>query len=353
MRRFATCLLLFLTIHSLTFGQDCGSLKDCFMDAYQIEDFEKRASEMLAILERAKTESANDSVQAYMNTAIGMAYFDMKKYDQAEPYLNLGIEQDPSEALLAYLTLGNIELYSKRNYPEAIRYHSKVIELNEKNVWGWYYRGLANYYNRKDQQAYDDLSRAQKLIPVFKYQVINGDTIFSMQAGDTSVPKTIRSEIHYHKGYIGTLLNPQDNSVVDDFTLAIKDNPNNAGAFRERGIFYYYKKRNQEALNDLSRSVNLDDKKKSTWYYLGLTYYDLKDYARAANCLAEARKLDPNYYRAIYWEAYSVWYYSMDHKDQWADLSKRIINDFKIVANQTQDAKLAAQARDGLKQLGQ
>jgi len=352
MKLLTTVTLLFLFSLKLT-AQNCQTLKDCFMEAYQIDDLEKRASEMLKLLERAKSESANDSVQAYMNTAIGLTYYDMKKYDEAETFLKLSIEQDSSEALYSYLNLGNIELYVKNNHTSAIDYYTKVIELNEKFVYGWYYRGIANYYNRTEQEAHNDFTQAQKLIPVFKYQVINGDTVFSIQSGDTSVPKTVRSDIHYLKGYTGVLLNPQDNSVVDDFTLAIKDNPNNAEAFRERGINYYYQKRTKDALNDLTRSVNIDDKKKQTWFYLGLTYYDMKDYARAANCLAEARKLDPDYYRAIYWEAYSVWYYSMDHKDQWADLSKRIISNFKIVANQTEDPKLAKMARDGLKQLGQ
>ncbi len=350
MKSLLLSVFLFLQAGNL-FAQDCATIADCYALSNQKEDLNERLPFMHKMMELANAENASDSTKAFIQVGIGLTYLDLGKFTESRPFLEKGIGLDSVHAESALVGMANLNRIEKK-YAEAVKNATQAIALNPKNVFAWYNRGLSNYYSGNDEAAYGDFEGAQDLIPAYGWQVVNGDTVFSMKVGDTSVPPKFRADIHFWKGYLQVILNPTDKDVVNQFNKALKEDPKHASALRERGIYYYFEKQENKAITDLGHSVSINDKNKLAWYYLGLSYYNIKDYGRSANSFLKAIEIDPNYYDALFWEAYAIWNYAAINKEQWSSLSPRIVQNLKIVANQTKSAKLAADAKNGLKQLG-
>lgn len=321
-------------------GQDCTSIKDCFMDAYDASDYEK----MKKVYAQAAEENATDSAKAYMQTGIGLIMNDKGLFDECRPFLQRAIALDPKNAEDPLIGLGNSYL-NQRKYAEAIPYYDQVIEKNDKNVQAWYFKGLSFYFQMNDAQAITCFKAAQKLIPVRTVQGTGDDAIFTMQIGDTSIPKAMRANIHYYVG----LLTDDNATAINEQNKALADDPYHGRAFFERGKRKYFLKNYPEAIADLSKSVDgTESKNKFAWYYLGMTHYYAKNYAQAANCLAEARTVGPPFYTAVYYEGMAIWYYAGSHQDQWTDLYKRIVNNFEYVIANSDDAALVEKAKKSL-----
>lgn len=321
-------------------AQDCATIRDCYMDAYNASDLEK----MKEVYARAEQENVSDSAKAYMQTGIGLTMSDNQQFEACRTYLAKAVELDPANSEDALIGLGNSYL-NERKYPESVGYYDKVLEKNKKNVQAWYFKGLSNYFQMKDADALPLLKEAQKLIPVRTVQGTGDDAVFSMQIGDTSIPKQMRANIHY---YIG-LLTKDDATAVNELNKALSDAPSHSKALYERGKRRYFLQQYPQAIADFNKSIDGTEKdNKFAWYYLGMTHYYSQNYAQAANCLSEARTLGPPFYTAVYYEGMAIWYYAGDHQDQWADLYKRIVNSFEFVINNSDDAQLVEKAKKSL-----
>lgn len=57
--------------------------------------------------------------------------------------------------------------YDKKNYKEAIKLYSKLIDINNAGYLDYYYRGNAYFELKMMQQAYDDFATCVKLAPDF------------------------------------------------------------------------------------------------------------------------------------------------------------------------------------------
>ena len=88
----------------------------------------------------------------------------------------------------------------------------------------------------------------------------------------------------------------------------IELNPNDIFLYNERGLIYDKLKKYEEAIEDFTKSIQLNSNKyiNSGFYYeRGLMYYKLREYEKALNDLNKAIELEPNYSKA-YFERASV-----------------------------------------------
>ena len=106
----------------------------------------------------------NDKI---LNYNLGKLYQDLREYDLAkEQYENL-IAIDPN-SYPAYNSLGYIALNYEDNYEEAIRYFTKVIEIDSLCDMAWCNRGIAYEYLEAWDRARADFLQCRKINPSHK-----------------------------------------------------------------------------------------------------------------------------------------------------------------------------------------
>lgn len=181
---------------------------------------------------------------AIAHNNLGLAYYDLKKYQEAIKNLNRAIEIDPRFDD-AYNNLGII--YSDLgNYQEAIKNYDKAANLYplHRDVYlnrcGAYIR-IGNY-----RQAIMDCTEAIKINPLDEAAYYN------------------RGLAHYNLGIYQQALN--------DLTSAIKINPDDALAHRTISMVYLKLGNYQEAIKAIEQSILIDPTDAKTRLYLKSIY---------------------------------------------------------------------------------
>jgi tetratricopeptide (TPR) repeat protein len=99
---------------------------------------------------------------------------------------------------------------------------------------------------------------------------------------------------YFNRGYAYGEKRDYDRAIAD-YTQAIKLNPNDAMAYNNRGYAYYNKGDYDRAIADCNQAIKLDPNDAMPYYNRGNTYYNKGDYDRAIADYTQAIKLDPNY----------------------------------------------------------
>jgi tetratricopeptide (TPR) repeat protein len=119
---------------------------------YQIQRF----AEAVEYLERAYAINPTEIAKQGALGFIGQYYFDQKKYEEAEKWLNKAIEADPNEAE-AHIILA--ETFMKRETPQAdkaIQELQRAIKLDPKSSAHAYGHMVEAYALKKDAKAAED-----------------------------------------------------------------------------------------------------------------------------------------------------------------------------------------------------
>ncbi|MCL1855651.1 MAG: tetratricopeptide repeat protein, partial [Clostridia bacterium] len=82
-------------------------------------------------------------------------------------------------------------------------------------------------------------------------------------------------------------------STVEDYTKIIEANPNDAGAYYDRGCAYSVQKEYDEAIADFARAIELNSNDATYYNERGNAYYFQKKYDEAAVDYSRAMELDP------------------------------------------------------------
>ncbi|MFB2737952.1 tetratricopeptide repeat protein [Umezakia ovalisporum] len=85
-----------------------------------------------------------------------------------------------------------------------------------------------------------------------------------------------------------------------DYTQAFGINPNDAGAYYNRGIFYYSQGEWDLALADFTQAIKLNPNYAGAYYNRGIVYYSQGEWDLALADYTQAIKLNPNYALAYY-----------------------------------------------------
>jgi len=92
--------------------------------------------------------------------------------------------------------------------------------------------------------------------------------------------------------------------AINDFTKAIKLEPNNAVNYRERGRAYSYKKYHDKAVADHNQEIRLNLNDAKAYAARGNTYHNKGDYDKAIADFNQVIQLDPNNALAYAWRGY-------------------------------------------------
>ena len=90
------------------------------------------------------------------------------------------------------------------------------------------------------------------------------------------------------------------NEAINDYNKAIELNPNNASYYNHRGISFNSLKEYEKAINDYNKAIELNSSYALAYNNRGVSFYNLKKYEKAIISYSRAIKLDPNYSSPYY-----------------------------------------------------
>lgn len=125
------------------------------------------------------------------------------------------------------------------------------------------------------------------------------------------------------------------NEDVQKYTERIKQNPNDAEAYNNRGIVYFSLEKCYFAIKDFNKAIELNPNLEEAYYNRGTTYYHLGDYKQAVQDFNKAIELNLNLEEAYYNRGNA--YYNLGQKERAIEDYNKAIklnpNDSKIYYN--------------------
>ncbi len=221
--------------------------------------------------------------QAYFNR--GVAYDDLKKYDEAISDYSKSISINPNFAK-NYNRRG-YDYYFKEKYDEAISDFTKAIIINPNDDYAYYFRGLSFYSKKKYNEAVSDLTKAISIDPTeVNAYYFRGKAFFELKKDNEAISDFTKSitmnpndeAAYYYRGNVYDILNRYD-EAISDYTKAISINPNYA---------QYY-------ISDFTKSITMNPNDEAAYYYRGNVYYILNRYDEAIYDYTKAISINPNY----------------------------------------------------------
>lgn len=177
------------------------------------------------------------------------------------------IKKNP-DAALPYSNRAALFLRN-RQFENAVSDLNHAILIRPKYVSAHYNRGLALKEMGKFNEAVADFS--------FVLQNKSRDVVsVYMMRGEANM-------------YAGNALD-----ALNDFTEALKYNPNIAQAYYQRGLILHSVTQYKDAINDYNRALEIDPKFADVYYVRALSFYKIKDFNRSLQDVMIAQKLGIN-----------------------------------------------------------
>jgi tetratricopeptide (TPR) repeat protein len=142
--------------------------------------------------------------------------------------------------------------YQMDNIKEASKYVDEAINEFPSEGELFYLRGLINLDRKKYYKAVNDFNKALDYKSVDPYKV------------------------YLNRAVANTSLQEYD-LAIDDLTKSIELNSDNASAYHSRGMVYYELKDYEQAVRDFTQAINLSQDNPVTFFNLGMSYYRMED----------------------------------------------------------------------------
>jgi len=233
------------------------------------------------------THSLNELIR------MGNASADKKDYLHALKYYNAALIVDPRSCTALY-DRGRV-FFEEKDYEKAIEDITEVINLTEpfghKSLQAQNYtmRGICYMRTNKNDQAKDDFSKAVNLDPRSKVAFYDRAHIFF---GEKDYEKAIA-----------------DLTEVIKLTESLDLKSQQTQSYRMRGICYRRMKKNDMALDDFNKAINLDPKNYKTYFGRALVYSQMGDAGgviQDCNRIIELAPGDAEGYNDLAW-LYATW----------------------------------------------
>jgi len=283
------------------------------------------------LLKDKKTDQFVDKTEILAENGLGLLedLFDSNNIKEInmdlQDYNNIvgNIPKDAQDYYNSGMAKGEME-----DYLGAIQDFTKAINIKPPFVEAYYNRGYAKEKIRDYRGAIEDFTKAINIKPTFaeayfmrgaakgKVKDLQGEIIDYAKAVEINpnllnaysgqnVPKDIiennsdDAETYYNLGFSKVKSNDY-RGAIEDFTKAIRINPNYTDAYNNRGIAKDKLGDYRGAMQDYSIAVEVNPNFTLAFYNLGSSKVKLKDYKGAIDTFTKAVLINP-----IYAEAYN------------------------------------------------
>ncbi|MBS3026786.1 MAG: tetratricopeptide repeat protein [Dolichospermum sp. DET50] len=230
----------------------------------------------------------------------------LRRYPEAIQAFDAAIKQKPKFIHLAYYGKG-LALAMSGEYPEAITALQQAVQSQPDFVPAW--NNLSLVYRESNQldKALAAINQAIQLQP-------NNPNLYNQKRGVLSdlkrykeaaaaINKAIelspRAAFYTNRGIVRDDLGDKQ-GAIDDYTLAIKFNPNLAQAYNNRGIVRNELGDKQGAIDDYTQAIKINPNYASAYNNRGNVRKDLGDKPGAIDDYNQAIKINPNDAEAYY-----------------------------------------------------
>jgi tetratricopeptide (TPR) repeat protein len=248
---------------------------------YQLKDYKSAIPPLEKALAFKRKEGRNDPD---LIRALGQSHISINQYEKALPYLETLARVQMSAAANFYM-LG--VAYSNLNRAEdAAEAFQKAVKLDPKDSDSWYYLGVQYFRNGK----------------------LN-DAITSLRNGLAATPKNpevlgLLAEVLLRQGANETD-ERKANAMFEEairVSTTLRSVQDNAASTELLGRAYLAAKKYTNAEMTLSRALETTKQPSAALYFnLGFAHSQNKSWARAAEMLTQADKLNPNDLNTLYY----------------------------------------------------
>lgn len=196
--------------------------------------------------------------------------------------LGFAVNAKPVETPKNYSYLRGVDAYQQQNYEDAADWFNKELSEHPDNGYAYGYLSLIHYYNGEYGQA---LSAIEKSI--------------------AKLPKknaAWRSSSYQHRGNIHLALNDTV-AALEDYSTAIKVNPQDPDAFSVRGELYYQMGNYAASNEDYLRITDLDPGMTLGYMGLGRNAVEQEKWADAIANFSKVIKMAPEFSQAYAFRA--------------------------------------------------
>ncbi|MBO1050144.1 MAG: serine protease [Dolichospermum sp. DEX182a] len=225
----------------------------------------------------------------------------LRRYPEAIQAFEAAIKQKPKFIHLAYYGKGLALGYSGK-YPEAITAFEQAVKSQPDFVPAWY--GLSIVYGESNQldKALAAINKAIQLQPNNpnwynqKYLVLIDFKRY--REAEVAINKAIelspRAAFYLNRGVVHNELGDKQ-GAIDDYTLAIKINPNYAKAYYNRGYVRKDLGDKQGAIDDFNLAIKFNPNFAEAYYNRGYVRNELGDKQGAIDDYNQVIRINPNY----------------------------------------------------------
>jgi DNA polymerase III subunit epsilon len=202
----------------------------------------------------------------------GKLYGDMRKNDLAKKDLDRAILLNPE----------NSEYYHERaiirsnnNDVDAIADFNKAIEIDQNNIRAYNNRGAAYSALDKKEKAEQDFNTAIFLC-------------------DQQLKKKKNENLYYYRGWAKNKIGLEQ-EAINDFTKSINMNPFQTNSYYSRGLVYRSLKNYEMAISDCNIILDIDKEDAYTFALRGFLRESIKDVQGAKDDYSKAIEINPEF----------------------------------------------------------
>lgn len=257
---------------------------------------------------------------ARAHVSLGIAYEDMKLYDNAEEQFRAAIAISPEYAD-AHLSLGNI-YFEKKLYDKAIEETEKAAKLNPDVVSSHF--NIGNAYLKMGR--YDDAVKEYAMFldkQPFHLEANNnlGNVYYKMGRYDDAI-KQFKKALQIKANYMDAWYNLANtymakgeyDAAINTYKDLLKEKPSNYKARNNLSNIYVKLDRYDDAISELKKAVEANPDFAGGYYNLGNAYYKKGLVDDAIASFEKAMKVDPKFIDA--YNNLGVVYFKMGMKEK-------------------------------------
>ncbi|MFO5473141.1 MAG: tetratricopeptide repeat protein, partial [Dolichospermum sp.] len=261
----------------------------------------------------------------------------LRRYSEAIQAFEAAIKQKPKFIHLAYYGKGLALGYSGQ-YPEAITALQQAVQSQPDFVPAWDNLSVVHRESNQLDKALAAINQAIQLQPNNpnlynqKYVVLSDLKRYKEAAAaiNKAIELSPRAAFYNNRGIVRKQLGDKP-GAIDDYTQAIKINPNDAKAYNNRGIVRSELGDKPGAIEDFNQAIKINPNEAKAYYNRGLVRYELGDKQGAIDDFNQAIKFNPNDALAYNNRAYV--YYQLGDKQKAREDLQRAAQFFKAQGN--------------------
>jgi tetratricopeptide (TPR) repeat protein/S1-C subfamily serine protease len=238
--------------------------------------------------------------------ARGNQLWRLRRYSEAIRAFDAAIKQKPKFIHLAYYGKG-LALYWSGKYPEAITAFEQAVKSQPDFVPAWNQLSVVYRDSNQLDKALAAINQAIQLQPnnpnLYNQKLAILSDLKRYKEAAAAINKAIelspRAAFYNNRGIVRSELGDKP-GAIDDYTQAIKINPNYALAYNNRGIVRSELGDKPGAIDDYTQAIKFNPNDALAYYNRGIVRSELGDKQGAIDDYTQAIKFNPNDANAYY-----------------------------------------------------